>query len=142
MIRFILVSLACIVLPSSSFSQTTERLCDGTVFNCPLMGLGNPYPVRIMGAPTYNPVSPGQYTPVSDATAQSLSFPTGATYAIVCAEGANHRYTWDGTTTPTSAIGTQLIQNTCISLNGPNVISNFKIIQQSASGSFTVSYAQ
>jgi hypothetical protein len=140
--RLLGVLFASLMIPSASFAQTTERLCDGTVFNCPLLGLGNPYPVRVMGAPTYNPMSPGQYTPVSDATAQSLSFPTGATYAVVCAEGANHRYTWDGTTTPTSGIGTQLIQNTCISLNGSNVISNFKIIQQSASGSFTVSYAQ
>lgn len=138
----LVVSLFLVALSSSSFAQTTQKLCDGTATNCPLLGIGNPFPIKQIGASSYNPLTPGQYTPVSDATAQTLTFPTGSTYAVICAEGANHRYTWDGTTTPTASIGTQLIQNTCISLEGANVISNFKIIQQSSSGSFTVSYAQ
>jgi hypothetical protein len=125
-----------------AIAQVTQKICDGTVASCPMLGSGNPYPVRQFGATSYNPLGPGQYTPVADATAQSLTFPTGSSYAVVCAEGANHRFTWDGTTTPTASIGQQLLQNQCVSLEGSSVISNFKIIQQSASGSFTVSYAQ
>ncbi|MET4341922.1 hypothetical protein [Bradyrhizobium sp. RT9a] len=90
----------------------------------------------------FTPLTPGQYTPVTDATSTALTIPTGATYAVVCAEGANHRYTWDGTTTPTAAIGTLLQQNQCISLSGATVLANFRIIYVAAGGAFTVSYAK
>jgi hypothetical protein len=88
------------------------------------------------------PQSPGQYTPVADTTSTALTIPPGATYAVVCAEGANHRFTWDGSTTPTAAIGQQLLQNQCVSLSGAPIIAAFKIIQVSAGGFFTVSYAK
>lgn len=99
----------------------------------------HPMPVNT-GPSGYSPNTPGQYTPVSDSAATSLTIPSGATYAVVCAEGANHRYTWDNTTTPTAAVGTQLLQNQCVSLSGATVLSAFKIIYQSSGGTFTASY--
>lgn len=96
--------------------------------------------VFISPSAAMEPVSPGQYTPVTDSSATALTIPSGATYAAVCAEGANHRYTWDGTTTPTASVGTQLLQNTCMYLQGYPVMLAFRII--SVGGSFTVSYAK
>lgn len=90
----------------------------------------------------FTPLTPGQYTPVTDAASTALTIPTGATYAVVCGEVTNHRYTWDGTTTPTAAIGALLQQNQCMSLQGATVLANFRIISVAAGGAFTVSYAK
>lgn len=94
------------------------------------------------GPGTITPTSPSQYTPVSDAASTALTIPSGATYAVVCAEVANHRYTWDGTTTPTASVGAQLLLNQCVPLTGSAVLAAFKIITQSAGGTFTVSYGK
>lgn len=94
------------------------------------------------GPYSYTPLSPGQYTPVSDASATGLTAPANAIYAVVCAEGANHRYTLDGTTTPTASVGMQLLQNACITLPGAAEIAAFKIIYVSSGGTFTASYAK
>lgn len=93
---------------------------------------------------SYSPLSPGQYTPVSDATATALTVPADATYAVVCFEGANHRYTWDGTTTPTASVGTLIGYGpgVCVSLTGAATIADFKTISVSAGGTFTASYAK
>lgn len=91
---------------------------------------------------TIEPISPGQYTPVSDTTAQALTPPAGATYAVVCVEGSNHRYTWDGTTTPTASVGALIQQGSCIPFEGTSVIQAVKIIAVSAGGTFTVSYGK
>ena len=90
----------------------------------------------------FTPLTPGQYTPVTDAASTALTVPSGATYAVVCAEGTNHRYSYDGTTTPTAAIGALLLQNQCMSLSGATVLANFRIISVAANGAFTVSYAK
>lgn len=109
----------------------------------------NPLPVTGTGgtvtvAPyAYTPLTPGQYTPVSDSAATALTAPAGATYAAVCVEGANHRYTWDGTTTPTASIGTLWPQSAgCLYLSGALAIANFKVISVTAGGTFTASYAK
>lgn len=88
------------------------------------------------------PISPGQYTPVADTTAQALTIPVGATYAVICVEGTDHRYTWDGTTMPTASVGALLKQNSCISFEGLSVLQAFKIIAVSSGGTFTVSYGK
>lgn len=95
-----------------------------------------------IGGSVVNPSSPGQYTPVADDTAQSLTIPSGAIYAVVCAEVTNHRYTWDGTTTPTASVGTQLLQNNCVPITGSASMGAFKIIDQTSGGKFTVSYGK
>ena len=92
--------------------------------------------------PIWIPQGPGQYTPVSDTSSTVLTAPASATYAVVCTEGSNHRYTWDGSTTPTASVGTLLAQGSCISLYGKGVITSFRIIQVSAGGTFTASYAK
>lgn len=98
----------------------------------------------IVAPAPYNfaPLSPGQYTPVTDSASTALTIPPGATYAVVCAEVTSHRWTWDGTTTPTSSVGTLLPLGNCIGLSGVMELSNFRIIQTSAGGQFTVSYAK
>jgi hypothetical protein len=91
-----------------------------------------------------SPAGIGQYTPVSDATATGLTVPTGATYAVVCFEGSNHRFTWDGQTTPTASVGSLVGYGpgVCMTLMGQNTLSAFKAIAVSAGGTFTVSYGK
>ncbi|WP_439392310.1 hypothetical protein ACRQ5Q_22195 [Bradyrhizobium sp. PMVTL-01] len=93
----------------------------------------------------YTPCTPA--TPLSPmqaglgvASSTALTVPTGAIYAVVCAEGQAIRYTTDGTTTPTAAIGMPLQVNQCVSLLGATTIANFRAIQQSATATIDVSY--
>lgn len=90
----------------------------------------------------FTPLTPGQYTPVSDAAATALTIPSGATYAVICAEAASHRFTWDGTTTPTAAIGTVLAQGSCVQMSGASSLAAFRIITVTGGGTFTASYAK
>jgi hypothetical protein len=94
------------------------------------------------GPYAFTPLSSGQYTPVSDAASTALTVPIGATYAVVCVEAANHRYTWDNATTPTASVGTAIAQGACVSLSGPLALAAFRIITQTAGGTFTASYAK
>lgn len=93
------------------------------------------------------PVTPGALTPLSPmqtalaiTASTGLTVPTGSTYSVVCAEGANVRYSTDGTTTPTASVGMQLLQNQCLPLQGATTIANFKAIQQSATATLDASY--
>ena len=100
-------------------------------------------PSPVTDAPyPYTPLTPGQYTPVSDAASTALTVPTGSTYAVLCTENASHRFTWDGTTTPTASVGTLIGQNACMTITGPLVLAAFRIITVSAGGTFTVSYGK
>lgn len=87
----------------------------------------------------YTPLSPMQ-AGLAIASSTGLTIPTGATYAVVCAEGANVRYSTDGTTTPTATIGMLLLQNNCLPLQGSTTLANFKAIQQTATATLDVSY--
>jgi hypothetical protein len=94
----------------------------------------------VMAIPyTQSPLSPGQHN-VTLTSSTSLSAPTGARFANVCASFADIRYTTDGTTTPAASIGQPLTVGTCISLSGPQVLKNFKAI--SAAGTLDVEYFQ
>lgn len=140
--RLLIAATLSLAASSSAFAaeQTINKLRYSVDAN------GNLSPITsgdsANGTSPNTPLTPGQYTPVSDAASTALTVPSGAAYAVVCAEGANHRYTWDGTTTPTASVGTQLLQNACLPLSGPLVLAAFRIITQSAGGTFTVSYGK
>jgi hypothetical protein len=74
------------------------------------------------------------------ASATSLTVPAGASYAVVCVEGAAIRYTVDGSTTPTASTGMPVSSGQCLSLSGTVALANFKAIQQTATATLDVSY--
>lgn len=85
----------------------------------------------------YTPLSPGQHG-LSLGTATSLTVPSGALYATVCASTATVYYTTDGTTTPSNGVGQPLASGVCVALSGPLVIGNFKAF--SNTGTIDVEY--
>ena len=87
----------------------------------------------------YTPLPPGQHN-LSPALSTALTIPAGARYATVCASTAAARYTTDGETTPTATIGQPLPAGSCISLSGPVVLANFRVV--STSGTVDVEYFQ
>jgi hypothetical protein len=87
----------------------------------------------------YTPLSPGQHN-LSPASSTALTIPAGARYATVCASTAAARYTTDGAATPTPTVGQPLPANSCISLSGPAVLANFRVM--SPSGTVDVEYFQ
>lgn len=87
----------------------------------------------------YTPLPPGQHN-LSPASSTALTIPAGARYATVCASTAAARYTTDGATTPTPTVGQPLPASSCISLSGPAVLANFRIM--SPSGTIDVEYFQ
>ncbi len=87
----------------------------------------------------YTPLPPGQHN-ISPGSSTALIIPAGARYATVCASTAAARYTTDGATTPTATIGQPLPVSSCISLSGPAVLANFRIM--SPSGTIDVEYFQ
>ncbi len=87
----------------------------------------------------YTPLPPGQHN-LSPASSTTLTIPAGARYATVCASTASARYTTDGETTPTATIGQPLPAGSCISLSGPAVLANFRVV--STSGTVDAEYFQ
>ncbi len=87
----------------------------------------------------YTPLPPGQHN-LAPASVTALSVPAGARYATVCASTGQSRYTTDGVTTPTISVGQPLSAGSCVSLSGPAVIINFRVISQS--GALDVEYFQ
>lgn len=86
----------------------------------------------------YTPLPPGQHN-LPPASSTALTIPAGARYATVCASAAAAKYTTDGATTPTATIGQPLPAGSCISLSGPAVLANFRIV---SSGTVDVEYFQ
>jgi hypothetical protein len=82
----------------------------------------------------FKPLAPAQYG-VSVSSATALTVPSGARYAVVCAEGATVRYTTSGTT-PTSSVGIPLLATStsapCVSLYGPAILAAFQAIGSGA----------
>ena len=65
----------------------------------------------------YRPVAGAQHgLAVSSAT--SLSIPTAASYATICARAAAVNYTTDGVTAPTASVGTPIAAGNCVGLPG------------------------
>jgi hypothetical protein len=85
----------------------------------------------------YTPLPPGQHN-LSPALSTALTVPAGARYATVCVSAAAAKYTTDGATTPTATIGQPLPAGSCLSLSGPAVLANFRVV--SASGTVDVEY--
>jgi hypothetical protein len=87
----------------------------------------------------YTPLPPGQHN-LSPTSATALTIPVGARYATVCASAAAAKYTTDGATAPTATIGQPLPAGSCVSLSGPAVLANFRVV--SASGALDIEYFQ
>ena len=85
------------------------------------------------------PLSPSQ-NGIGTTPAVGLTIPTNANYALVCAETATVRWTWDGTTTPTSSVGIPIAAGQCTPFSGPKILANLKFF--SSSGTIDVEYAQ
>lgn len=87
----------------------------------------------------YAPLPPGQHN-LSPSSPTALTVPAGARYATVCASTSVAKYTTDGVTIPTTGVGQTLPAGSCVSLSGPAVLANFRVI--SASGTLDVEYFQ
>jgi hypothetical protein len=137
MARYLLMLKAAIILlmlAIAPFARAQEQQPMGVIQNC---WTGTAYrPCQIFG---YTPASPMQAN-LAIASSTALTVPTGADYAVVCAEGANARYTTDGTTTPTASVGMPLLLNQCVSIVGQTALANFRAIQQSATSTLDISY--
>ena len=86
---------------------------------------------------TYTPLPPGQHN-LAPASATSLTVPAGARIATICASAGPAKYTTDGVTIPTVSVGQPLAAGSCLSLSGPAVLANFRVV--SASGTLDVEY--
>lgn len=151
-IRFAAALLLALLVSVQAFAQSNfptpgGAIVDGKVDMC-LNASGNAVPCSDPSAlPSVTTQAPYGYTPLTPdqhnlaiTAATTLTKPTGATYAVVCAKGQNVNYTTDGTTTPTASVGTALQQNQCVALSGATVIGNFKAIQQAATATLDVNY--
>ncbi len=126
MIRNILAWALFVALPVASTSAQTYRDSGGTV----IPGVAAiPFP--------FAPVPPGQHN-LAPTSPTTLSVPPGARYATVCASNTTVRYTTDGVTAPTNAIGMPLFAGACLTLSGAPVLANFTVI--SAMGTLDVEY--
>jgi opacity protein-like surface antigen len=147
------LALAAALFVLSAFSAHAQQAVTVTICGSETLNVGQPYALSqdaqgrlCLGAGGGGGVT-GSFTPLSPmqsglaiTLATTLTIPSGATYAVVCAEGQNVRYSTDGTTTPTASVGMLLLQNQCISLSGPTVLSNFKAIQAAATATLDASY--
>lgn len=85
----------------------------------------------------FTPLSPGQHG-LAITSAQRLTAPAGATFAVVQANGGNVKYTTDNTTTPTASVGMTLLAGNTLTLSGAAVIAAFQAI--SSSGTLDVEF--
>jgi hypothetical protein len=85
------------------------------------------------------PLGPSQNA-LGTTPAVGLTIPINANYALVCAETATVRWTWDGTTTPNSTVGSPIASGSCVPFSGPKILANLKFF--SSSGTIDVEYAQ
>ena len=86
---------------------------------------------------TYTPLPPSQHN-LAPTSATSLTVPAGARTATVCASAAPAKYTTDGVTIPTASVGQPLAAGSCLSLSGPAVLANFRVV--SALGTLDIEY--
>jgi len=89
----------------------------------------------------YTPRPPGQYG-LALSTAQGLTAPAGARYAVICADGQALRYTTDGQTTPTASKGIYLANGLCVALVGQQTIANIRAITTTSGGTLDAEYFQ
>jgi hypothetical protein len=99
-----------------------------------------PTPGYVIAEPyEFTPLSPGQHN-LALTSKTALTLPNGASYAVVCASVSTVKYTTDGTTALTAAIGQPLMPGSCVSLSGSLVLKNFRAF--SATGTIDVEYFQ
>ena len=141
----LLALLFALLFPGAGQAQQSMYICiyvSGGLSNCSQVSATNPFPVTgtvTQGPYAYTPLTPAQNN-LAITSSTALTIPAGATYAVVCASGANVNFEVDGTTTPTASVGMPLLQSQCVSLSGATVISNFRAIQKSATATLDVSY--
>lgn len=112
--------------------DTNGKLCDGSSGGAPGSG-SQPY--------NYTPLGPGQFA-LGVVSSTALTIPTGALQAQVCAETQSVRYTWDGTTTPTTTVGSLLLANQCVQFSGATLLSNLRFIQTASAATLDVQYTK
>lgn len=74
--------------------------------------------------------------------ATALTVPATAAQAVVCAEGNDVRYTYDGVTTPTAAVGQKLSAGQCVQFSGADILARLKFIQIAATATLNVEYTK
>ena len=120
-------TLALVFIAGPAFSQT-YRDAGGSVVP------------GVMPLPyAFTPLPPGQHA-LAPTSATALTVPAGARYATLCVSGATARYTTDGVTTPSAGVGQPLAAGSCVSLSGPAVLANFRVV--STTGALDVEYFQ
>jgi hypothetical protein len=145
MIR-VLVFLAALFVPTVALAQAPPvmEMCNsGNPAPNQWVPCSTQYPLPVTGsAPySYTNLTPSQNA-LGVANATALTVPTGATYAVVCVEGAGVRWTWDGTTTPTANVGSPVASGSCLAFSGASILAALKFIQQSATATIDVEYAK
>lgn len=129
--RIVLV-LGLLLWPCMSWAQqpVVSQCATGNAIN---PWTACPYPFVPLG-PSQNGVT------LSTAGGTPLTIPTNANYALVCVETATVRWTWDGTTAPTSSVGSPIAAGQCSPFSGPKILANLKFF--SSSGTIDVEYGQ
>jgi hypothetical protein len=120
------------VVPSYSTSGNPPFSPVTPAFPLPVTG-GAPY--------AYTNLTPSQ-NGLTVASSTALTVPAGATYAVVCVEAQNVRWTWDGTTTPTSTVGNLILAGQCTSFSGASILAALRFIQTASSATLDVEYAK
>ena len=135
----IIVALALLWATAAQAADVTVNYQSGTGpqqvspnFPLPVTG-GAPY--------AYTPLGPSQNS-LGVVSSTALTVPSGAAYATICVEGANVRWTWDGTTTPTASVGSPIASGQCSAFSGAGILANLRFIQQSATATLDVEYAK
>ena len=96
-----------------------------------------PFTIVTVAPYAYTPLTPGQHN-LAPTSATALTVPTGATSATIVASTAIVRYTTDGTTTPTGAIGMPIAIGGSVTITGATALANFKAF--SSTGTLDVEY--
>lgn len=95
----------------------------------------NPLPITTQNATT--PLGYQQITSLS--SAQALTVPTGATYAVVTPETQGVRFRDDGTN-PTASVGMPIAVGNSWTFTGATILAALKFIEQTSSAKLNIEY--
>lgn len=154
--KLCLAGAVALGLMTPAFAQTYKDTNGTTVFgvvplNCPAGGGPCTGPSGGSGGSgtiaipySYTAVAGGQYNQAAT-TASTLTVPTGALYARICAVGGQMNFVDSTNGTPTTGasptVGTPLSSGSCILEQGATVLAAFQLINAVAStGTWTAVY--
>ena len=126
----------------NAFMQRLAQRLTALITTTPALNGDGGALVHITSAPApyaFTPLSPGQHN-VAITSSTGLTIPSGSKFANVCAKTASLNYTIDGTTTPTTGLGTTLAIGACVWLQGSAALANFRAI--SATGTYDAEFLQ